>query len=57
MAAFLRALGFTGKSRKLALKNLGEKAEESSRMIWLWSNNEDNPSGGQVAVAADGAPD
>ena len=57
MAAFLRAIGFTGKSRKLALKNLGEKAEEASRMIWLWSNNEDKPSGGQVAVAADGAPD
>ena len=57
MAAFLRALGLTGKNRKSALKNLGEKAEEASRMIWLWSNNEDKPSGGQVAVAADGAPD
>ena len=57
MAAFLRALGFTGKKRKMALKNLGEKAEEASRMIWLWSNNEGKPSGGQVAVAADGAPD
>ena len=57
MAAFLRALGFTGRKRKMALKNLGEKAEEASRMIWLWSNNEGKPSGGQVAVAADGAPD
>ena len=58
MAAFLRALGLTGKRRKLALKNLGEKAEEASRMIWLWSNNQnEKPSGGQVAVAADGAPD
>ena len=57
MAAFLRALGLTGKSRKVALKNLGEKAEEASRMIWLWSNNEEKPSDGQAAAAADGAPD
>ena len=57
MAAFLRALGLTGKSRKVALKNLGEKAEEASRMIWLWSNNEEKPSGSQAAAAADGAPD
>ena len=58
MAAFLRALGYTGKSRKSALKNLGEKAEEASRMIWIWSNNQQKePSCGQAVVAADGAPD
>ena len=58
MAAFLRALGLTGRCRKTALKDLGEKAEEASRMICLWSNNEgEKASGGQAAVAADGAPD
>ena len=56
MAAFLRALGLTGKCRKMALKDLGEKAEEASRMIWIWSNNE-KPGGRHAAVAADGAPD
>ena len=40
MTGFLRAIGLTGKCRKKALRNLGEKAEEASRKIWLWSNYE-----------------
>ena len=41
MAAFIRALGYTGKKRKTALKKIGEKAEEASRSIWYWSNFND----------------
>ena len=58
LAAFLTELALTGRRRKTSLNDLGEKAEEASRMICLWSNNEgEKASGGQAAVAADGAPD
>ena len=61
MASLIRALGYTGKQKKTALRKIGEKAEEASRSIWYWSNfdgkNTDQPSDGHAVVSADGAPD
>ena len=38
MSSLLNSLGFQGRERKKAMKRLGQKAEEASRAIWVWSN-------------------
>ena len=52
MAAFIRALGYTGKKRKSTLKKIGEKAEEASRSIWYWSNFNDKKEKKDIQVEA-----
>ena len=38
MASFLKDIGIAGGERTRLLKKIGEEAENSSRMIWNWSN-------------------